>query len=170
MTSFHMSLTGHRPNKLDGYDLSTPFYDLLRQTLRTAITGALDVHEHVTLHSGLALGADTVWSTMILEARAAHPGRVAFVAEVPTMLQSGRWHEGDQAFWRQQMASADAVNVYASEYSPRAMQLRNEGMVRAANLLLAVWDGSSSGTGHAVRYAGENGVLMHAWHPDEFRA
>jgi uncharacterized phage-like protein YoqJ len=127
------------------------------------------VHEHVTLHSGLALGADTVWSHAILAQKASHPDRVALVCEVPFPGQADRWPAAAQADWRKQMHGSDHVNLYAQSYSAAAMQLRNEGMVRAANLLLALWDGSHSGSGHAVRFAGKIGVPVHVWHPDVFR-
>lgn len=81
--SFHIALTGHRPHLLGGHDMSAPYYLRLRETLERAITGALDAYEHVTLHSGLALGADTVWSHAILTQTAVQPDRVAFVSEVP---------------------------------------------------------------------------------------
>lgn len=168
--SFHVSLTGHRPEKLNGYHLDTPFYDRLRSTLQKTILEGLRRHGALTLHSGLALGADTVWSQAILWAREQFPDQIRFVAEVPFPAQAERWPaRGDREFWQHQIDTADQVNYYAERHSVRAMQLRNEGMIRAANLLLAVYDGTSGGTGHAVRFAQQTGVRVFSWHPDQFR-
>lgn len=168
--SFHVSLTGHRPEKLDGYRLDTPFYDRLRSTLQQTILDGLRRHGMLTLHSGLALGADTVWSKAILWARAQFPEQIRFVAEVPFPAQADRWPaHGDREFWQHQIDTADQVNYYAERYSVQAMHLRNQGMIKPANLLLAVYDGSSGGTGSAVRFAQQIGVRVFSWHPDQFR-
>ncbi|ROR76086.1 Uncharacterized SPBc2 prophage-derived protein YoqJ [Plantibacter flavus] len=157
--TFHIALTGHRPNKLAGYDLTHPFYVELQAWLEHIITTGLAQHRHLRLSSGLALGADTIWSRAILAMRDRFPGRISFVAEIPVMTQASQWPAAaDVEFWHEQVARADFRNVYADEYSPRAMQLRNEGMIRPAQLLLAVWDGSSGGTGHAVRFAEKQGI------------
>lgn len=168
--SFHVALTGHRPTKLAGYDLSHAFYERLRARLVETISQGLAVHQHLTLHSGLALGADTVWSQAILQQRAAHPERIRFVADVPVMTQADQWPDAaSKAFWRRQIEVADEVNVYAQAYTPRCMQLRNEGMVRPCGLLLAVWDGSPGGTANAVSFAEANSIRVHRMDPASFR-
>ncbi|MET0888335.1 MAG: SLOG family protein [Mycetocola sp.] len=169
--TFHIALTGHRPNKLAGYNLNVPFYAALSSWLIHIVETGLQKHEHLTLHSGLALGADTVWSHVILAVREQYPDRVAFVAEVPVMTQSSQWPSArDQKFWQKQIDTADLVNVYAESYSPRAMQLRNEGMLRPAQLVLAVWDGSTGGTGHAVRFAEKQGIPVFRMTPADITA
>lgn len=62
-----ISLTGHRPDKLAGYNLNDPFYDRLRRRLIRIIERSLDNYEIVECHSGMALGADTVWAQAIVE-------------------------------------------------------------------------------------------------------
>jgi uncharacterized phage-like protein YoqJ len=169
--SFHVALTGHRPEKLAGYDLSDPFYGALKTWLEHIIVTGLAQHEHLTLHSGLALGADSVWSMAILAMRARFPARISFVAEVPVKTQSSKWPSArDKQFWQTQVDSADLMNVYAESYSPRAMQLRNEGMIRAAQLVLAVWDGSAGGTGHAVRFARQQNIPVFMLPPAQIAA
>lgn len=170
-SSYHIALTGHRPARLAGYNLQAPFYKRLRSHLDQMIAGGLETHEHLTLHSGLALGADSLWSHAILDAKQQHPDRIDFIAEVPFMAQSKVWPvESDRRFWQHQIDSADLVNVYSSSYSPEAMQLRNEGMVDACNMLLAIWDGSTSGgTYRALRYAQRLGKTTLVTHPDAFR-
>lgn len=168
--SFHLALTGHRPGKLAGYNLKAPFYTRLRAWLDDALADALASHDHVTCHTGMALGADTVWAQTILAARQAHPGRVALVCEVPTPGQPDVWPvRADRDFWRSTVLAADLVNVYSEEYSPRVMQLRNEGMIDTCDLLLAVHDGSSGGTANALRYARRKGKPVVVVDPSTFR-
>ena len=58
---------------------------------------------------------------------------------------------------------AIGVDMYAAEtliqthYSPDCMDKRNRYMVDHADVLIAVWDGSPSGTGKTVRYAHQQG-------------
>lgn len=154
LESFHIALTGHRPQRLAGYDLSQPFYTLLQRKLSRIIEAGLEKHKHLTLHSGMALGADTVWSLAILEARDLHPAAVRFVAEVPSPEQAGRWRVADRKLWEAHVAAADEVNYYAEKYHVSCLWKRNNGMVAACDLLLAVWDGSESGgTFGAIEYA-----------------
>ena len=61
-----ISLTGHRPNKLAGYDLSKPYYTRLRNRLIAIIEHSLAKYDIVECHSGMALGADTVWAQAIV--------------------------------------------------------------------------------------------------------
>lgn len=53
-----LSLTGHRPDKLAGYNLNQKFYHNLQSTLENYIKEALDHAQVVECHSGMALGAD----------------------------------------------------------------------------------------------------------------
>lgn len=167
----HIALTGHRPPKLDGYDLATPFYRRLRAKLDKTIYDLLDTHGLLTLHSGLALGADTVWSQAIIDAREAHPDRIRFVAEVPFAGQADRWAADDRRVWMHHFRAADETNVYGDGFSVRNIWNRNQAMVRAADGLIAVWDGRpGGGTAGTVAHAGRLDVPVLRIDPDEIRA
>ena len=169
MHEFNIALTGHRPPKLDGYDLRTPFYRRLQDRLEAFIEAVADDDTVVVCHSGMALGADTVWAHAILAQRGKHPGRVLFIAHVPVMTQSDQWPKASADHWRELVAQADNVRVYSDAYSPRVMQERNVGMVDAADALIAVFDGTRGGTGNAVRYAEESNTPVVLVRPDELR-
>ena len=167
----HIALTGHRPPKLDGYDLTTPFYRRLRSRLDRIISDQLDAHDLLTLHSGLALGADTVWSQAIIDARETHPDRIRFVAEVPFAGQADRWTADDRRVWTYHFRSADETNFYGDQFSMRSIWDRNQTMVRAADWLIAVWDGRpGGGTAGTVAHAGRLDVPVLRIDPDEIRA
>lgn len=168
-----IALTGHRPTKLDGYDGSTPYYrrlqnELLRIALRTLHGMSAGMLE---LHSGMALGADTVWAEAIIALKQVYLRRVRFVAHVPMPQQPDRWPAPAQVHYRELLAQADEVCTYGTEYTSQVMQARNVGMIDAAEMLIAVYDGSErGGTANAVRYAREIAKPVIYLHPDRFRA
>jgi len=165
----HIGLTGHRPPKLGGYNIQTPAYAHLQRDLEQYIEYQLQHHDVIVGHSGLALGADTVWSKAILAMRERYPKRVFFHAEIPMEEQASAWFKKDDIdFWNLQVNRADFKTVYGrlSDYPENQrrkmayvfLNKRNEGMLQHSDVLLAVWDGSTGGTGHAVKYAKKCGL------------
>lgn len=76
MTKLTMALTGHRPQKLAGYDLQQPYYERMENQLIKLIKTALKRCDKLELHSGMALGADTVWARAIIRMRDQYPDRL----------------------------------------------------------------------------------------------
>lgn len=169
-TAIHVGLTGHRPKKLGGYRINTPAYLRLQQDLELYITYQLQRYDIVVGHSGLALGADTIWSKAILAMRERYPDRVQFHAEIPMMEQPSKWFaKSDIDFWHKQIDEADFKSVYGDlsgckndkerrRLATMLLNKRNEGMLDHSDILLAVWDGTSGGTGNAVKYARKTGL------------
>lgn len=162
----HLTLTGHRPNKLAGYDLSHPSYQVLQNDLEKIIEDKLKEHKEVWCHSGLALGADTVWSMAILKMKEKYPNNVLFHAEIPMWSQKDQWFKKvDIDFWQEQVNKADRITVYDWQFqnkpdknkkwlAGKVLQDRNIGMIDACDILIAVYDGSSKGgTRNAIDYA-----------------
>lgn len=138
-------MTGHRPNKLWGYDTSKPQYD----RLRAAINRAIDELGATTLISGMALGLDQVAAEV-----AASRDDVKLIAAVPFKGQESNWPASSQRAYRNLIAKADEVVVVSpGAYSPSKMQIRNQWMVDNADVVLALWDGTPGGTGNCVSYA-----------------
>lgn len=162
----HIALTGHRPNKLYGYNLNHPKYKELQLILETIIEKALTRNQIVVGHSGLALGADTIWSKAIFAMKTKYPDRVKFHAEIPMMTQSDVWFkQSDKDYWQYQIDNADMSSVYDSEFSQykethteqeskyraiKALDKRNKGMMEHADVVIAVYDGTKGGTRNAV--------------------
>lgn len=182
-TELHISLTGHRPTKLGGYpsrsDYNAKGYADLQADLERYMERALDTYDRVIGHSGLALGADTIWSNAILSVRERYPNRVEFHAEIPNRLQPNRWiTSADIDYWHHQVDTADNVTFYNNDVDfgsslstgemARDLELRNRGMLDKADVLLAVYDGSKGGTGNAVRYAQQTNLETVVVHPDVY--
>lgn len=173
----HIGFTGHRPNKLGGYDLSLQGYKNLQQDLEIYIERNLEVFDIVVGHSGLALGGDTIWSKAILAMKDRYPDRVKFHAEIPMMEQPEAWFkQSDIDFWHEQVNRADFKSVYGSlaglddkerrKMASVYLNKRNEGMLDGSMVLLALWDGTSGGTGNAVAYAKKTNLETHVVHPN----
>lgn len=159
--TLHIGLTGHRPKKLGGYNINTEPYQKLQADLEQYILFQLQSVDVVVGHSGLALGADTVWSKAILNMRDKFPDRVKFHAEIPFMTQHNKWFKkSDINFWHKQVDTADNKTIYAdfktdvtNAQAGKALDDRNNGMIDHSDVMLALWDGSKSGTGNAVNYS-----------------
>lgn len=167
MNSFHISLTGHRPNVFGGYDLTTPIWNNLRQQLENILEEQIKLHGHVTAHSGMALGADTVWSQAILNVRHRFPQQLQFIAEIPCITQASRWIGDSPAVWANHVQRSDGQVIYSKTYTPRCMLDRNIGMINSSNLVIAVWNGQKhGGTAHAVKHAQSQNKMIFQIHPD----
>jgi hypothetical protein len=152
-----ISLTGHRPDKLAGYDMTDDFYNRLRQRLIRIIERSLAQYPIVECHSGMALGADTVWAEAIIACREKYGrDRVPFVAEIPDYKQSSRWPYRSREKWSALMQYADRVNQYAPQNKGKSyayiLNQRNIGMISACDILIAVYNGDATGgTANGVR-------------------
>lgn len=155
-----ISLTGHRPKKLAGYDLNNDYYNRLRQQLINIIERALRKYQIVECHSGMALGADTVWTQAIVKCQEKYgKNRIRFVAEIPDKNQPSRWiNKIDRDRWKKLLGYADEIRQYADQNIGRSysyiLNQRNIGMIKNCDVLIAVYDGiSTGGTANAVRDA-----------------
>lgn len=142
------AFTGHRPNKLGGYDEVNPTRDQIRKLIRELLIG-LAVTQAI---SGMALGVDQWAAEECVELG------IPFIAAVPFEGQEDRWPPWSRAKYSELLnQSKEIVKICEPGYSPAKMQTRNEWMVDHCDVLIAVWDGSSGGTANCVRYAEQVG-------------
>lgn len=144
-----VSVTGHRPNKLYGYDLTTEKWIKLKHRFK-AILRTVDCKEAI---SGMALGVDTVFALAVLELKQeGYP--IKLHCAIPCLEHSCKWTRDSRILYDEILKRADTVRIVTEQpYSPYLMQLRNEYMVDRSDLVLAVWDGTTGGTGNCVDYA-----------------
>jgi uncharacterized phage-like protein YoqJ len=134
--------TGHRPDKLGGYD---PY------TNSRVLSLAMDVlrqNQPSTVISGMAQG----WDMAI--AQAAVNLNIPFHAYIPFVGQELVWPSATRLYYKALLQQAQHV-VVCSEggYTKAAMQVRNQRMVDECDLLVALWNGSKGGTENCVLYA-----------------
>ena len=137
-----IAVTGHRPNKLGGY------LDHAKDKLRHVAKEMLCSHNPSLVLTGMALGLDQAVAEACCELW------IPFVACVPFEGQESAWPQGSQRRYRGLLAAAKQVVIVSpGGYSADKMQVRNEYMVDNCQYLVALWDGTSGGTGNCVEYA-----------------
>lgn len=155
----YVAATGHRPNKLGGYD----FFNLQRTWIRRRIEERLKNLGATVCISGMALGIDQdfAWTAMWMN--------IPVLAAIPFVGQESQWPESSQQFYRALLSRCSQVEVVcAGSYAGWKMQKRNEWMVDHCQTLLAVWDGSSGGTGNCVGYAQKIGKPIDRINPNDW--
>lgn len=141
-----IAATGHRPDKLGGYS-----YKADQQLISLALV-YLEEFQPEKVITGMALGWDTGFAI------AAYCLGIPFIAAIPFEGQHLRWEQGHIRRYNEILSNAAEVKVVSSGgYSPQAMEIRNRWMVRHADRIAALWDGSSGGTGNCVRWATKRG-------------
>jgi uncharacterized phage-like protein YoqJ len=153
--------TGHRPDKCGGYTTAT---QLLLKEIAIDWLAALNPRGAI---SGMALG----WDTAIVEA-SLHLG-LPYVACIPFHGHESKWPSRSQRTYHEYLRKAANVIVCSSGlYSPYKMHIRNERMIDMAlqygpgrnnSILLAMWNGSPSGTENCILYARTRMETINGW-------
>ena len=146
--------TGHRPRKLPfGLDESSDLCVELQDTLRNNIE-KLILQEGVThFISGMALGVDTYFAEIVIELRNDKYPKIKLEAAIPCETQAIHWTDAQRDKYYSIVEQCDVEHMIQTGYTRDCMQKRNRYMVDCCDFLIAVWDGSPSGTGSTVRYA-----------------
>jgi len=143
-------VTGHRPKTMGwGYDLSSrqwvKLQDKLCETLLAA--GCKDAW------TGMALGVDTVFARAVLDLK--NQGvNIRLHAAIPFRGQESKWLDSSVIEYKSILARADeTVIVSEGSYAGWKMTERDHFMVDRSQMVIAVWNGSNSGTGRCAAYA-----------------
>lgn len=139
-----VAFTGHRPDKLGGYKLPNPTYVKVCREIDFLLK-ELQPEKVIT---GMALGIDQ-WAASV-----AYKLGIPFVAAIPFEGQEKAWPLKSQRTYQllRRLASEEVI-VSPGEYEPVKMRTRNRWMVDNSDALIAVWNGTSGGTGNCVQYA-----------------
>ena len=142
-----IALTGHRPEKLDGYNIFSPFYMELAKQLRSIVLSYINKGKKVHMVSGMALGADTIWALVGLKLKdQGYP--VVLEAAIPCANHPDTWKGTESKIrWQNIVDRSDIVTQVSNKpYAGYLMQKRNEYMVNKCNVLVSVWNGTEGGT------------------------
>lgn len=145
-----IAFTGHRPDKLGGYDNKTNKRTLFMEALNFALAkrAAFIERKDILIISGMALGTDQ-WA-----AEWAIDHFIDWVAYIPFPGQESAWPKESQEYYNNLLSTAkDKKYICGPGYAPWKMQKRNQAMVDDCDLLIAFFDGSSGGTKNCVDYA-----------------
>lgn len=158
-----IAATGHRPNKLWGYNYDEPHYKILKDIFKSYIINAINNTEDKTVEciTGMALGVDTIFALAAIELSLLGYN-INLIAAIPFKGQECKWPEKSIKLYNYILNYAhEIIYVCDGTYQPYKMQKRNEYMVDRLNFindkLISIWDGSNGGTANCVRYAESRG-------------
>lgn len=163
---YKVAFTGHRPNKIGGYDAASPLRIKVRAAIKDALQRAIAKFsdKEIVVISGGALGVDTDAASVAKELG------LRFMVAAPCRNQDSKWPSESKKRYSNMCRAADpalaktlamngetveggVVYIHDGLYNGRCMQDRNVWMVDHADAVVAIWDGSSGGTANCVGYA-----------------
>lgn len=151
-----IAITGHRPDKLGGYKK----YDgCIRNALDRQLGRLYTEYSKVgCLLTGMALGFDQIACSLALDKG------IHVVACIPCQRQYAKWPLSSQQEYADliksiEAAGGDLIVVSDAPYFNGCMQVRDQYMVDNCDLLLACYNGDSTGgTAHTVNYAQKKNI------------
>lgn len=156
-----VAVTGHRPDKIGGYDYYAPQRVWVRRKLKSKLMDLMPMYAI----SGMALGVDQDFAQVSIELA------IPFIAALPFAGQESRWPKSSKDYYNWLLERAELIEIVSGGgYSAYKMQLRNQWMVDNCDELIAVWDGSEGGTGNCVQYARRTkpASSIHYINPNDF--
>ena len=159
-------ITGHRPDKLYGYNLNDPRYKELFKLFKELLIEN-NCTEAIT---GMALGADILFALAVIKLKC-EGYNIKLHCAIPCRHHSDKWAYDSKVLYNYILKSADYVKLVSDEeYKPWLMQKRNEYMVDQSDKVIAVWDGSKSGTYNCVKYAEKQNKEIIVINPKDIEA
>lgn len=160
--------TGHRPQSLPfRFDEQDSRCLRLKQVLRKEIERQI-IEEGVThFISGMAIGVDMYAAEIVLDLKKKYP-QITLEAAIPCETQAVKWTVPLRERYYDIAARCDKETMLQRHYTPDCMHKRNRYMVDAADTVIAVWNGSPSGTGKTVQYAADQGKTIVIIDPETF--
>ena len=158
------AFTGHRPKGL-GYPESDERCAALKEKLRALIIRMIEEEGVTHFISGMAQGVDMYATEIVLELKKQHP-QITLECAIPYERQAeqiGMFHQKILLLWA---GACDRETMLQRQYTPDCLRKRNRYMVDHAEIVLAVWNGSPSGTSQTVWYARETGTPVWIIRPD----
>ena len=143
--------TGHRPDKLGGWDEKNETATAVKTWLWKAIKRAIKGGHH-TFISGAALGVDTWAAEAVHELKQQYPN-IRLVLAIPFSNQAEVWRQEAKTRWQRLVDIADEVIIVSPnppDGAPRwqyaqALHKRNQYMVDHGHSGIAVWNGDEKG-------------------------
>jgi len=173
-----ITFTGHRPNKLYGYQWDTPGNKIIMNRLTVAILNCMrdSGHTEFLFICGGALGIDQMAFHILTELRTklSSKYKIKIQLAIPFKDQPIKWNDQqDRNRYRKHLLLADEIvyvdtlekydrckDVPHGAYHKDKLLIRNEYMVDHADHIIATWNGDKQGgTAHCVRYADKKGCL-----------
>lgn len=159
------AFTGHRPQQLlFGYNENDPRCTRLKEKMWEEISTLVE-HDGIShFISGMAAGVDMFAAEIILKIKQSHPD-VTLESAIPYETQPETWPEDLRDRYFDIAAHCDKESMLQTHYSQDCIEKLGRYLVDQSDLLVAVWDGTPSGTGRTVGYARSLGKPILTIHP-----
>lgn len=148
---YGVSFTGYRPSKLNFFGEDDPLCAKLKGRLARKIEELAEAGAD-RFFSGMALGVDTWCAEAVLELKKRIPA-ITLTAVIPCRNQDEKWSADEKRRYRGLLEKCDRVICVSENYVKDCMHRRNRALVELCDVLVAVYDGKSGGTGYTVNYA-----------------
>lgn len=147
--------TGHRPQSLPfRFNEQDERCTRLKQLLQEEIERQI-VEEGVThFISGMAIGVDMYAAEIVLELKVRYP-QITLESAIPCETQAVKWSSALRERYYMIASKCDKETLIQQRYTADCMHKRNRYMVDSSDTVIAVWNGTPSGTGKTVKYAEE---------------
>jgi uncharacterized phage-like protein YoqJ len=150
-----LAVSGHRPDKLGGYDNEDKF-----RCIRRHMRSIIELFNEPELISGGALGIDQLWIETGLAMK------IPVIAALPFEGYNARWpHFSRQKYQKLLDKCLEVRYISESGYSPQKLQIRNEWMVDNCDVLVAYWTGVPGGTSNCIDYAKKQNKPIMEFYP-----
>jgi len=174
-----IGFSGHRPNKLGGYNWDAPLNQRIRKNVEVQVVDIINQNPKETkfvFEFGGALGFDQFCFDVVFKIKElyAHTNpeiEITLELAIPFFNQYKVWTnlEDVQRYLLQKKIAdivtyVDKLGDYkvkgatAGKYKFEKMQKRNEYIDNNVDILIAMWDGSDGGTKNCIDYAKEIGL------------
>ncbi len=112
-----------------------------------------------TFITGMAQGID-IWAAEIVLQKRNHNAALHLICAVPHPGFEKRKTKYEEERYKKIIDNADYTQMICDHYFRACYQRRNEFMVDHSNLVIAVWNGTPSGTKNTIDYANRKGVKV----------
>ena len=156
MNHISCCFTGHRPEKLpwginENSNNCIKVKEMIYQNIEYLIQ-AFGVKHFI---SGMARGIDMMAAEIVLQLKKHYP--ITLESAIPCEEQAINWPESDRERFYQIAAQADRETILQHHFTRNCYLKRNRYMVDHSGIILAVWDGTRSGTSYTINYARKKG-------------
>ena len=159
--------SGHRPEKLPGYDNKNKVVlQMIKSTLYFQIYQAI-ADGYRNFISGLARGTDLWAAEYVLDLKRQYPD-IRLIGAIPFPEHSSSFRGGDLWSFNNVAGQADEIVCTSQEYSRDCYKIRNQYMVDRSSRLIAVVSDYKSGTGQTINYAKKQNLDLHIINVNEF--
>lgn len=160
--------TGHRPQNLPfSLNERERRYTELKERLKELIEFKITEQNISNFITGMAIGIDCICAEIVIALTKKYP-YLSLTAVIPCADQTIRWRRNDVIRYNAILKKCSQIIILQQHYTTDCMNRRNFYMVEHCDCVIAVWDGSRSGTGNTVRYALEKRLPVTILNPRTF--